>query len=272
MRPTPPAVNDRSALLVVDIQRGGAAPTEESGIGVMDGYGKWLRPPSALSSAARAAVVPVIFIQELHRPSGVDFGRELDGEEGIHCVEGAPGTELWPTLRPGAGDYYVPKRRYSAFFGTDLDILLKGLGVDTVILIGSLTDVCVHYTFVDAHQRDFRQGDRGLCDRFDRRATSGCPRRHGVPAIRRPAQDRRVLAALGARALTPPELEASVDAYRSLAPTRRAAGLRRDSAAVMASACGSLVAAQGSSSPSSPTGAQGLGRRRSRPPTPPATR
>ena len=72
--------------------------------------------------------MPVIFIQELHRPSGVDFGRELDGEEGIHCVEGAPGTELWPTLRPGADDYYVPKRRYSAFFGTDLDIVLKGLG------------------------------------------------------------------------------------------------------------------------------------------------
>jgi nicotinamidase-related amidase len=70
-------------------------------------------------------------------------------------VEGRPGTELWPTLRPGGSDYYVPKRRYSAFFGTDMDILLKGLGADTLILIGSLTDVCVHYTFVDAHQRDF---------------------------------------------------------------------------------------------------------------------
>lgn len=52
------------------------------------------------------------------------------------------------------GDYEVPKRRYSAFFGTDLQILLRGLKVDTLILVGGLTDVCVHYTFVDAHQHD----------------------------------------------------------------------------------------------------------------------
>ena len=45
--------------------------------------------------------------------------------------------------------------RYSAFFGTDLEILLKGLGVDTLVLIGGLTDVCVHYTFVDGHQNDY---------------------------------------------------------------------------------------------------------------------
>ena len=47
------------------------------------------------------------------------------------------------------------KRRYSAFFGTDLEILLKGLHVDTLYLIGGLTDVCIHYTAVDAHQRDY---------------------------------------------------------------------------------------------------------------------
>ena len=45
--------------------------------------------------------------------------------------------------------------RYSAFFGTDLEILLKGLGVDTLVLIGGLTEVCVHYTFVDGHQNDY---------------------------------------------------------------------------------------------------------------------
>lgn len=151
----PTSLGDRAALLVVDIQQGGAAPPIESGIEVMDGYAEMAATAECLVDAARRAGVPVIFIQELHRPNGVDFGRELDGAEGVHCVEGRPGTELWPTLRPGAGDYYVPKRRYSAFFGTDMDILLKGLGADTLVLIGSLTDVCVHYTFVDAHQRDF---------------------------------------------------------------------------------------------------------------------
>ncbi len=44
---------------------------------------------------------------------------------------------------------------YSAFFGTDLEILLKGLHVDTLYLIGGLTDVCIHYTAVDAHQHDY---------------------------------------------------------------------------------------------------------------------
>ena len=49
----------------------------------------------------------------------------------------------------------ISKRRYSAFFSTDLEILLKGLRVDTLYLIGGLTDVCIHYTAVDAHQHDY---------------------------------------------------------------------------------------------------------------------
>ena len=56
-------------------------------------------------------------------------------------------------VRPS--DFHVRKRRYSAFFGTDFEILLKGLNVDTLLLCGGLTDVCVHYTFVDGHQHDY---------------------------------------------------------------------------------------------------------------------
>lgn len=52
-------------------------------------------------------------------------------------------------------DYLIQKRRYSAFFGTDLEILLRGLKAETLLLVGGLTDVCVHYTFVDAHQSDY---------------------------------------------------------------------------------------------------------------------
>ena len=98
----------------------------------------------------------VVFIQEAHRPDLVDFGRELDGDELVHAIETDPSTEIDDTIgyRPGI-DYFVRKRRYSAFFGTDLEILLKGLRAETLILIGALTDVCVHYTFVDAHQNDY---------------------------------------------------------------------------------------------------------------------
>ncbi|MFL6518074.1 MAG: isochorismatase family cysteine hydrolase, partial [Bacillus sp. (in: firmicutes)] len=44
---------------------------------------------------------------------------------------------------------------YSCFFGTDLAILLKGLKIDTLVICGFLTDVCVHYTCADAHQHDY---------------------------------------------------------------------------------------------------------------------
>ena len=91
-----------------------------------------------------------------HRADLIDFGRELDGDEDIHCLDDNPETDIAREVldfRPG--DYLIQKRRYSAFYGTDLEILLRGLKVDTLILTGGLTDVCVHYTFVDAHQGDY---------------------------------------------------------------------------------------------------------------------
>ena len=86
----------------------------------------------------------------------VDFGRELDGEEDVHCIEGQKSTEIAAEdVDFRLGDYLIPKRRYSAFFGTDLEILLKGLKAETLVLCGGLTDVCIHYTFVDGHQHNY---------------------------------------------------------------------------------------------------------------------
>jgi nicotinamidase-related amidase len=74
----------------------------------------------------------------------------------VHCLEGDPRTELAvEQLKITDADYTIKKRRYSAFYGTDLEILLKGLKAETLILCGGLTDVCVHYTFADAHQMDY---------------------------------------------------------------------------------------------------------------------
>jgi biuret amidohydrolase len=143
------------ALIVVDIQQGTSMPAEEVGIAHMPGWQERIANAERLVAAARAAEVPVIFFQEAHRPSGVDFGRELDGTEGVHCVEGQQATQLWPTLRPLDGEIHIIKRRYSCFVGTDFEIVLRGLRVSTLVLIGGLTDVCVHYTFADAHQRDY---------------------------------------------------------------------------------------------------------------------
>jgi len=147
------------ALVVVDIQQAGAMPAELVGISHMEGVEDRVARAEQLVAAARAAEIPIVFFQEVHRPSGVDFGRELDGAEGRHCVAGEPGTDLWPTLQPDQladdREFHIVKRRYSGFLGTEFEIVLRGLDVQTLVLIGGLTDVCVHLTFADAHQRDF---------------------------------------------------------------------------------------------------------------------
>lgn len=138
----------RPALLVIDPQADFVA------LAGHEAAGPALAAMVRLVGAARDGGAPVVITQEVHRPGAVDFGRELDGDEPLHCVEGTPGAQLVADLRPRTGEHLVPKRRYSAFFATDLELLLRGLGVDTVVLCGMLTDVCVHYTAVDAHQRD----------------------------------------------------------------------------------------------------------------------
>jgi biuret amidohydrolase len=157
--PKQPLIVGNPVLVVVDMQEGGAMSADTAGIPVMPGHAERVARAERLLAAARAAAVPVVFFQEVHRPSGVDFGRELDGTEGVHCVEGQAGTDLEPTLRPDLGgsnpEFHIVKRRYSGFIGTDFEIVLSGLKASTLILVGGLTDVCVHYTFADAHQRDF---------------------------------------------------------------------------------------------------------------------
>jgi nicotinamidase-related amidase len=150
-------ITGKPALIVVDIQA--STFIDDStvrSIPNMAGYKDRMHKACDLVAAAREATIPVIFIQEAHRPDLVDFGRELDGAEDVHCLEGDPRTELaHAELKITASDYTIKKRRYSAFFGTDLEILLKGLKAETLILCGGLTDVCVHYTFADAHQLDY---------------------------------------------------------------------------------------------------------------------
>lgn len=150
-------IEGRAALIVIDIQKSTFIDdSTERSIPNMPGYKDRMLACRGLVEAAHKAGIPVIFIQEIHRPDGIDFGRELDGDEDVHCLAGDPRTEV-ATDEMGFqdGDYIVPKRRYSAFFGTDLEILLRGLKAETLILCGGLTDVCVHYTFADAHQSDY---------------------------------------------------------------------------------------------------------------------
>ncbi len=152
-----PFIVGQPVLLVIDIQASTFIDqSTERSIPNMAGYKERMVKACDLVRAARRCNVPAVFIQEAHRPDLVDFGRELDGSEDVHCLEGDPRTELAVAqLGITEADYTIKKRRYSSFFGTDLDILLKGLKAETLFLCGGLTDVCVHYTFVDAHQLDY---------------------------------------------------------------------------------------------------------------------
>jgi len=151
-------IEGKPALIVIDIQAGTFIGKDDDARAIphMPDYAARMRRARGAIDKARASDIPVIFIQEVHRPDGVDFGRELDGSEDVHCLENNPNTEIAVEemgFRPD--DYLIKKRRYSAFFGTDFEILLRGLDVDTLLLCGGLTDVCVHYTFVDGHQSDY---------------------------------------------------------------------------------------------------------------------
>lgn len=147
-------IEGHSALIVIDIQAGSFDESiKKRAIAHMPGYAERMARSRVAIDKARELDIPVIFIQEVHRPDFVDFGRELDGDEDVHCLEDNPNTAI-AVEQMGflPNDYLIRKRRYSAFFGTDLEILLKA---DTLLLCGGLTDVCVHYTFVDSHQSDY---------------------------------------------------------------------------------------------------------------------
>ena len=100
-----------------------------------------------LLNAARAKGVPVIFCNDAHLP-GIDRELQIWGD---HAIAGTKGAEVIPELELCEKDYVVPKRRYSGFFQTDLDILLKELGVKTVIVTGLHAHMCVRHTSADAY-------------------------------------------------------------------------------------------------------------------------
>ena len=147
---------NKMALLIIDMQYDFLA--EGAPVFCVGGL-EMIPRVQQLANACRKQNIPVIYTREVHRPSGIDMGRELDGNEPDHCLDGSKGAEIHQDLTPNQGDYLVNKVRYDAFLGTELVFLLNGLGVfpgDTLIICGVASNVCVHYTSAGAHQRDYR--------------------------------------------------------------------------------------------------------------------
>lgn len=101
-----------------------------------------------LLDGCRAKNVPVIFCNDAHLKD-IDHELKLWGD---HAIAGTKGAEVIPELNVCDKDYIVPKRRYSGFFHTDLELLLNELGVNTVIMTGLHTHMCVRHTSADAYQ------------------------------------------------------------------------------------------------------------------------
>lgn len=152
-----PMIVGQPVLLVIDVQKGSFAKWDGTDrLPMLPDRIERMERVRPLVDAARAGGVPVIFFKEEHRANMIDFGRELDGTENAHCLDSSPYTPFaFEELGIRPDDYLITKRRYSCFFGTELEILLKGLRANTLILVGGFTDVCVHYTYVDAHQHDY---------------------------------------------------------------------------------------------------------------------
>jgi len=106
----------------------------------------------ALMDHAREQKVPVIYVTDAHLPN-VDPQFDVWGS---HAVAGSWGAEIVNELNPKKSDFHLLKRKYSAFQGTDLDQLLRELKVDTVILTGVVTDICVQHTAADAFFKGYK--------------------------------------------------------------------------------------------------------------------
>lgn len=134
-----------TAVLVVDMENDFCV---EGGAMVLPGYEKLIGPQMRVIDAARAAGSPIVFITDAHRPN-VHRDREFL-KRSRHCIEGTWGSQVVEALKPRPDDHYVIKRRYSGFFGTDLDMTLKDLEVDSVVVMGVVTNICVRSTVHDA--------------------------------------------------------------------------------------------------------------------------
>ena len=103
-----------------------------------------------LADAARAAEVPVIYVNDAHLPT--DFELKVWGP---HSMKGTKGGEIIPELKARKGDSVLDKRTYSAFFETSLDTLLRSFGVEDVVIVGLHTNICARHTSADGFFRGF---------------------------------------------------------------------------------------------------------------------
>ncbi len=143
---------EKAALLVIDMQRFFLDPSSPTftcgGLAVLPNVKR-------LIEAFRSAGLPVIFTRHVHHPEGIDAGIMGWWWEGM-CVEGTPESEVHDDIAPLPGEKVVTKHRYSSFYNTDLETILRCQKIEDVVVCGIMTNMCCESTARDAYYRDYR--------------------------------------------------------------------------------------------------------------------
>lgn len=138
------------AILIVDMLNDFCKP---GGAMVLEGSAVIFEPLAQLIAVFRKHRYPVIYVNDCHRAGCYD--KEFE-KRTPHCIEDTWGAGVIDELKPQAGDYCVKKRRFSGFFQTDLDLILRELGIQTVVVTGVVTNICVRATCHDAFFRGYK--------------------------------------------------------------------------------------------------------------------
>lgn len=143
---------EKSALLVIDMQKfflDPASPTFTCG-------GLAILPTlKSLIQAFREARRPVIYTSHVHHPDRIDVGIMGWWWQGM-CVEGSAESNVHGDIAPLPNEKVVFKHRYSAFYNTDLETVLRCLEVKDLVISGIMTNNCCESTARDAYLRDYR--------------------------------------------------------------------------------------------------------------------
>ncbi len=102
----------------------------------------------------------IFFLCDTHTPNDAEFKMFPP-----HCVKGTTECEIIPELA-GIPAEVIPKTRYSAFYGTDLEKRLADLKPEKIIVVGVCTDICVQHTVSDARNRDYNVEVPAACVRL----------------------------------------------------------------------------------------------------------
>jgi ureidoacrylate peracid hydrolase len=141
---------DISAVLIIDMLNDFLV---EGGKMVLPGGDHIVPNQKTVIQAAKSVGIPIIYVNDCHRPRLKEDREFL--KRGEHCIEGTWGAKVIDAIAPETGDLTVIKRRFSGFFETDLDLTLKDMGIQTLVFMGVVTNICVRCTIHDAFFRGY---------------------------------------------------------------------------------------------------------------------